>query len=128
VEKSSAKVKTFKKVSTQEENVCLSAASDEIPSHLVTNELIYQKNIGNEPAAGMTNHMREGMITLQVLAYVRIVSALCCRECLYFLHTCFLFLIMFLNTVINGTHSPGYSVLFNRLTVVGFPVLTFSVC
>ena len=64
------KVKTFKKVSTQGENVCLSAARDEIPSHLVTNELIYQKNIGNEPAAGMTNHMREGMITLHVLACV----------------------------------------------------------
>lgn len=119
-------MKTFKKVSTQGENVCPSGASDEIPSHLVTNELIYQKNIGNEPAAGMTNHMREGMITLHVLAYVPIVSALC--YCLYFLHTCFLFVIMFLNTVINGIYCPCYSVLFNRLTVVGFPVLTFSVC
>ena len=62
------KVKTFKKVSTRGESTCPSTASDEIPSHLVTNELISQKNVGKEPAARMTNQMREGTITLHVLA------------------------------------------------------------
>lgn len=59
------KVKTFKKNSTRGEITCSSTASEEIPSHLVTDELISRKNIGKESAARVTNQMREGMITLR---------------------------------------------------------------
>ena len=59
------KVKTFKKNSTRGEITCSSTASEETPSHLVTDELISRKNIGKESAARVTNQMREGMITLR---------------------------------------------------------------
>lgn len=60
------KAKTFKKNSARGENTCPSIATDEITSHLVTDELISQKNIGKESAARLTNQNREGMITLHI--------------------------------------------------------------
>ena len=65
MDKSSLKVKTFKKNSTRGENTYSSTASEEIPSHLVTDELTSRKNIEEESAARVTNQMREGMITLR---------------------------------------------------------------
>jgi len=63
------KVKTFKKNSTRGGNTCQSTATEELLSHLVTDELISQKNIGKESAARVTNQMREGMISLYILAF-----------------------------------------------------------
>lgn len=70
VDKSSMKVKTFKKNSTRGEITCSSTASEEIPSHLVTDELISRKNIGKESAARVTNQMREAPVSSLRLKYV----------------------------------------------------------
>jgi len=84
------KAKTFKKNSARGENTCPSTATDEITSHLVTDELISQKNIGKESAARLTNQNREGMITLWVVVFES-SSALCCYCWLYFYRSFFFF-------------------------------------
>ena len=93
VDKSSMKVKTLKKNSTQAENTCSSTATDKIPSHLVTDERISGKNIGKESAVRMTNQMREGGLSsfghsLPRTAATAAAAAFFCR--LFFsLYSCF---------------------------------------
>ena len=67
------KVKKFKKHSTQGENTCPSTASEEIPSHVVTDQLISQKNIGKESAARVTNQMTEGTLHPLLCALVAFI-------------------------------------------------------
>lgn len=55
------KVKTFKKVSTREENTAPSTATDEKPSNILMEEMVSQTSRKREAAPKMTNQIREGI-------------------------------------------------------------------
>ncbi|KAL9980948.1 hypothetical protein ACROYT_G009592 [Oculina patagonica] len=70
VDKSSMKVKTFKKVSTREENTPPSTTTDEKPSNRLMEEMVSQTSRKREAATTVTNQTREAPVSSLRLKYV----------------------------------------------------------